>query len=101
MEALLSQYGIAGLQVALVGLLMWFMKREFDSSKKAQTEANDAHAKKIDKVYSRMDCFEASQHACQLANAKDFATKDEIGKVWERLDENSTDIAQIKGILTK
>jgi hypothetical protein len=108
MEALLSQYGIAGLQVGLLGLLGWFAKREFDASKKAQaeakalqTEANEAHAKKLDKVYSRMDCFEASQHACQLANAKDFATKEELGKVWEHTDRNSSDIARIQGVLDK
>jgi len=108
MEALLSQYGIAGLQVGLIGLLGWFVKREFNASKKAQeeakvlqTEANEAHAKKLDKVYSRMDCFEASQHACQLANAKDFATKEEVAHIWVSVDEHSKDIAHIKGVLDK
>ena len=101
MEALIGQYGIVGLQAALFGLLFWFIKREFDASKRAQGEANEEHAKKIDKVISRMDCFETSQHACQLELAKTYATKEELKDVWQHTDKNSADIAHLQGVLSK
>lgn len=48
-------------------------------------------------IKKRMDCFETSQHTCQLANAKDYATKDEIGKVWGRVDDHESRISRMEG----
>lgn len=48
-------------------------------------------------IKSRMDCFETSQHACQLANAKDFVTKQELGKTWDRIDDHESRISRIEG----
>ena len=48
-------------------------------------------------IQRRMDCFETSQHACQLANAKDFVTKQELGKTWDRIDDHESRISRIEG----
>ena len=45
---------------------------------------------KIEKMSRRMDCFETSQHACQLDNTKFFATKAELHQVEEKLDRRVT-----------
>ena len=69
----LGGYGLMG------SVIVWFIKREFTSLK------------------ARIDCFEKAQHACQISNVKEFATKAVLAKVWERVDENTEDIATIKG----
>lgn len=69
----LGAYGAMG------AVIVWFIKREFTSLK------------------SRIDCFEKAQHACQISNAREFATKDDLSRVWERVDEHAEDIARIKG----
>lgn len=48
-------------------------------------------------IKKRMDCFETSQHACQLDNAKSYATKDEMGKAWGRLDDHESRISRMEG----
>jgi len=48
-------------------------------------------------IKRRMDCFETSQHACQLDNAKYFATKAEIGELWKRNDNHESRISRIEG----
>lgn len=68
--------------------VLWFQRRAF----KKQDEA-------IDSIKRRMDCFETAQHACQLDNAKAFATKEELEKVEERVERCTADIAEIKGRL--
>lgn len=52
---------------------------------------------KLDKVDRRMDCFESSQHACQLDNAKYFATKSDIGEAWKRIDNHESRISRLEG----
>gem|GEM_PF-4242135 len=69
----LGGYGLMG------SVIVWFIKREFTSLKE------------------RIDCFEKAQHACQISNAKEFATQADLAKVWERVDEHAEDIALIKG----
>jgi hypothetical protein len=69
----LGGYGLMG------AVIVWFIKREFTSLK------------------SRIDCFEKAQHACQISNAKEFATKADVKSLWERVDEHAEDIALIKG----
>lgn len=48
-------------------------------------------------IKKRMDCFETSQHACQLANAKDYATKIEISESWKRIDNHESRISRLEG----
>ena len=49
------------------------------------------------KMSKRLDCFEKAQHICQLDNAKEFATKDEVGKLWVRSDNHESRISRIEG----
>ena len=104
----LGGYGPASLNAILLAMLAWFIRREMNRGAKDRIVANaalhtklDAQGKDIKAVNSRMECFEKAEHACQLENAKTFATKEEIGKVWEHTDRNSADIARIKGVLDK
>lgn len=48
-------------------------------------------------IKKRMDCFESSQHACQLDNAKYFATKAEMGESWKRIDNHESRISRLEG----
>ena len=48
-------------------------------------------------VKSRMDCFEKSQHACQLDVAKDYATKSELRRESDRLDSHESRISKLEG----
>lgn len=70
--------------------VLWYQRREFNKQ--------DAS---ISAIKSRMDCFEQSQHACQLENARHFATKDELGRIASTVDGHSKDIAEIKGRLSR
>ena len=48
-------------------------------------------------IKRRMDCYETSQHACQLDNAKYFATKAETGESWKRIDNHESRISRLEG----
>ena len=52
---------------------------------------------KLDKMSRRMDCFESSQHACQLDNAKYFATKVELHEVETDVAEHERRISRLEG----
>jgi ubiquinone biosynthesis protein UbiJ len=52
---------------------------------------------RIDKMARRMDCFEQSQHACQLANLKDFASKEELASLESKVDRHESRISRIEG----
>lgn len=51
----------------------------------------------MDKISRRMDCFETSQHACQLDNAKFFATKAELHDVEGTLTNHESRISRLEG----
>ncbi|MBI9080846.1 MAG: hypothetical protein JEY79_14045 [Pseudodesulfovibrio sp.] len=51
----------------------------------------------LGQIMKRMDCFESSQHACQLENAKEYATRDQLQRVDEKCDRNAEDIARLQG----
>ena len=51
----------------------------------------------IQEVSAKVDLFLAGQAACQTQNARNFATKEELERVWESLDSQGKDIATIKG----
>ncbi|PKN07948.1 MAG: hypothetical protein CVU73_11160 [Deltaproteobacteria bacterium HGW-Deltaproteobacteria-8] len=108
LEELLLKFGVPLAPTLLVGLLVWLIKRDIKRSDALRQAANAALHTKMDaqgvvlgKMDSRMDCFESAQHACQLDNAKSFATKEDVAHIWVSVDENSKDIAQIKGVLGK
>lgn len=56
----------------------------------------DKILKQLDRVSRRMDCFEQSQHACQLDNAKYFATKDDLCKIDQKVDDHETRITRLE-----
>jgi hypothetical protein len=72
--------------IVSAGLIIWFIKRGFD---KQDGTLGD--------IKKRMDCFEASQHACQLSNAKEFATKEEVKAIWDKQDDHEKRISRIEG----
>jgi hypothetical protein len=54
----------------------------------------------LDKLASmsrRMDCFEKSQHVCQLDIAKTYATKDELHEVEAAVVGHESRISRIEG----
>lgn len=75
---------------AVIIVFLWIMLRDLKDGQ-AQIKADT----KL--INSRMDCIEKSQHACQLENAKEFATKAEVGKAWERLDDHESRISRMEG----
>ena len=52
---------------------------------------------KLDKMSRRMDCFEQSQHACQLSNVKDFATKTDLAGLEGKVERHESRISRIEG----
>lgn len=50
------------------GLTVWILKADLAAIRK------------------RMDCFESSQHACQLSNAKEFSTWEQHNKLADKVD---------------
>lgn len=51
----------------------------------------------IQEVSAKVDLFLAGQAACQTQNARTFATKEELERVWGRVDEQGKDIAILQG----
>ena len=52
---------------------------------------------KLDKMSRRMDCFETSQHACQLDIAKSYATKAELHDVESDVANHESRISRLEG----
>ena len=48
-------------------------------------------------IKGRMDCFEKSQHTCQLDNAKEFATKTEVHDVEQWVNGLESRVSRIEG----
>ena len=67
---------------AIIGFMQWsFLKLSDD----------------IAAIRSRMDCFEKSQHICQLDIAKNYATKDELGDLEGRVNKHESRISRLEG----
>ena len=79
-----------GPATAVIIIVIWMMLRELKSGQ-AEIKAEMA------KTSKRLDCFEKLQYACQLDNAKEFATKEEVGKLWVRSDNHESRISRIEG----
>ena len=52
---------------------------------------------RIDKMARRMDRFEQSQHADQIANVKDFATKTDLAYLEGKVERHESRISRIEG----
>lgn len=50
----------------------------------------------LTKVTRRMDCFEQSQHACQLDNVRVFATRSEMEAVERDVSEHDRRITRLE-----
>lgn len=61
------------------GVTIWLIKRD------------------LTKISNRMDCFEKSQHHCQLDIAKEYVTKADLRRVEDQCDRNTEEIATLKG----
>jgi hypothetical protein len=48
------------------------------------------------RIERRMDCFEKAQHACQLANAKEFATWEEHNKLTDKVGGIDTRVTRLE-----
>ena len=90
MEGLWPYLKDQGPAVVVIVVSLWFMLRDLKHGQ-AQIKADT----KL--INSRMDCIEKSQHACQLENAKEFATKKEIGELWKRSDNHESRISRMEG----
>lgn len=90
MEGLWPYLKDQGPAVVVIVASLWFMLRDLKQGQ-AQIKADT----KL--INSRMDCIEKSQHACQLENAKEFATKKEIGELWKRSDNHESRISRMEG----
>ena len=51
----------------------------------------------VSAMKSRMDCFEKSQHSCQLENAKNFATKEDVDDVYAKVGDLDRRVSRIEG----
>lgn len=69
MSEFIQLFGTPLVVVFCFGLTIWLIKSDLACIRK------------------RMDCFEASQHACQLANAKDYATWDAVNKLDDKVGD--------------
>ena len=56
----------------------------------------DKILKQTERISRRMDCFESSQHACQLDNAKFFATKADACELGKKVDEIDTRVTRLE-----
>lgn len=90
MELLLAFLKEQGPATAIIVVSFWWMLRAVKDGQ-AQIKADT----KL--INSRMDCIEKSQHACQLENAREFATKKDVGELWKRSDNHESRISRMEG----
>lgn len=76
----LAKYGSG--PAAIIGFIQWSFGKLRDD---------------IAAIRGRMDCFERSQHICQLDIAKNYATKDELGDVNGKITNHESRISRLEG----
>ena len=76
----LAKYGSG--PAVIIGFLQWSFARLRDD---------------VSAIKGRMDCFEKSQHICQLDIAKNYATKDEFGDLEDRVNKHESRISRLEG----
>lgn len=83
METLLLDILKSAPQTGIIVVMLWYGQKGI--------------IEKLDKMSRRMDCFEQSQHACQLSNLKDFASKEELASLESKVDRHESRISRIEG----
>ena len=86
--------------LAIVVFILFEMRNREEKNKERHDNtmgAISAVKTDVSAMKSRMDCFESSQHACQLENAKSFATKEEVDDVYAKIDDHERRISRIEG----
>ena len=83
MEGVLLDILKSAPQTGVIIVMLWYGQRGI--------------VERIDKMARRMDCFEQSQHACQIANVKDFATKTDLADLENKVERHESRISRIEG----
>lgn len=83
METLLLDILKSAPQTGIIIVMLWYGQKGI--------------VERIDKMARRMDCFEQSQHACQLANLKDFASKEELSALESKVERHESRISRMEG----
>ena len=83
MEAVLLDILKSAPTTGLIIIVLWYGQRGI--------------IEKLDKMSRRMDCFETSQHACQLDIAKSYATKAELHDVESDVANHESRISRLEG----
>ena len=83
MEAVLLDILKSAPTTGLIIIVLWYGQRGI--------------VEKLDKMSRRMDCFETSQHACQLDFAKSYATKAELHDVESDVANHESRISRLEG----
>ena len=83
MEAVLLDILKSAPTTGLIIIVLWYGQRGI--------------IEKLDKMSRRMDCFETSQHACQLDIAKSYATKTELHDVESDVANHESRISRLEG----
>ena len=83
MEAVLLDILKSAPTTGLIIIVLWYGQRGI--------------IEKLDKMSRRMDCFETSQHACQLDIAKSYATKAELHGVESDVANHESRISRLEG----
>lgn len=50
----------------------------------------------VETIVKRMDCFEHSQHACQLQNAREYATWEQHNLLSDKVDRMDTRLTRVE-----
>ena len=82
MESLLLEILSSAPTTGIILVVLWY--------------GQDKILKQTERISRRMDCFESSQHSCQLENAKFFVTKVDVDKMGKKLDEHETRITRLE-----
>lgn len=109
------RYGFQVLSTALVTGVFFLIQRAVKKSDERRQDAEkqrqkdtaketaalhsklDAQSDELRGMAQSMECFQKAQHACQLENAKEFATKEDVAQVRATVDQHTADIAYLKG----
>jgi hypothetical protein len=83
LETLLFELLKSAPSTALIVAMLWYGQKGI--------------VEKIDKMSRRMDCFEQSQHACQLDNLKYYATRSQLHEVEVDVANHESRISRLEG----
>lgn len=78
MSDLFNASGLQIIATTAVGVLVWSLRIV------------------VVRFLDRLDKLEQRAAQCQLDNSRQFATKEDTSRLWERVDEHSTKIARLE-----